>query len=67
MYDMMKNQNFGVEIELNGITRESAAKTIAAHFGTTAHYIGTGYRTYTASDRKGVSGRPCGTPPFLIA
>lgn len=30
MYDMMKKQNFGVEIELTGITRQKAAKTITA-------------------------------------
>ncbi len=34
MYDMMKKQNFGVEIELTGITREQAAKVIATYFGT---------------------------------
>ena len=34
MYDMMKKQNFGVEIELTGITRRHAAKIIAAYFGT---------------------------------
>ena len=26
MYDMMKKQNFGVEIELTGITRKQAAQ-----------------------------------------
>ena len=53
MYDMMKKQNFGVEIELTGITREQAAKIIAAYFCTTARFAGTYYRTYTATDRKG--------------
>lgn len=49
----MKTQNFGIEIELTGITRENAAKTIAAYFGTTSSYAGLGYSAYTATDRKG--------------
>lgn len=49
----MKNQNFGVEIELTRITRENAARTIATYFGTTSRYIGTYYNTYGAKDRKG--------------
>ena len=49
----MKNQNFGIEIELTGITREDAAKTIAAYYGTTSGYAGTSYDTYTATDTKG--------------
>lgn len=53
MYDMMKKQNYGVEIELTGITREQAAKVIANYYGTTASYGGTYYRAYTARDRKG--------------
>jgi len=28
----MKNQNFGVEIEITGITRSTAAKVIAGYF-----------------------------------
>ena len=53
MYDMMKKQNFGVEIELTGITRQQAAKVIAAYYGTTSSYAGTYYQTFTATDRKG--------------
>ena len=53
MYDMMKKQNFGVEIELTGITREQAANVIATYFGTQARYLGTYYKTYGATDRKG--------------
>ena len=52
MYDMMKKQNFGIEIELTGITREKAAKVIAAYYGTTVLYAGTYYQTWTATDRK---------------
>ena len=32
----MREQTFGVEIEMTGITRSRAAKTIAAYFGTEA-------------------------------
>ena len=53
MYNMMKKQNFGVEIELTGITREKAAKVIADYFGTASSYAGTYYRTWTAADREG--------------
>ena len=42
---MIKNQNFGIEIELTGITRENAAKVIASYYGTTTRYIGTYYQT----------------------
>lgn len=31
----MKNQTFGIELEMNGILRTKAASVIAAHFGTT--------------------------------
>ncbi len=50
----MKTLNFGIEIELTGITRNTAAKTIAAYFGTreTTHE-GRTYDTYTAKDNKG--------------
>lgn len=50
---MIKNQNFGIEIELTGITRANAAKVIANYFGTSSRYIGTYYRTYGATDSKG--------------
>jgi len=50
---MIKNQNFGIEIELTGITRKDAAKVIANYFGTSSSFIGTYYQTYGAEDRKG--------------
>ncbi|MCM1578453.1 MAG: amidoligase family protein [Ruminococcus sp.] len=49
----MKNQNFGVEIELTGITRETAAKVIANFFGTSHRHECSSYDTYTAKDNKG--------------
>lgn len=49
----MKNQTFGVEIELTGLTRKKASEIIADYFGTESFYIGTYYNTYGAEDRKG--------------
>ncbi len=50
----MKTLNFGIEIELTGITRSTAAKTIAAYFGTrAANHDGGFYDIYTAKDSKG--------------
>ena len=50
----MKTLKFGIEIELTGITRSTAAKTIAAYFGTReTNHEGGSYDTYTAKDSKG--------------
>lgn len=49
----MKNQRFGVEIEMTGITRATAAKVIAGHFHTTATHVGGGYDTYTVRGEDG--------------
>lgn len=49
----MKTQKFGIEIELTGITRETAAAIIAEYFGTESCYAGTYYETYESTDRKG--------------
>lgn len=49
----MKNQTFGVEIELTGITRRKASQVIANYFGTEIFYIGTYYDAYGAKDNKG--------------
>ena len=50
----IKNQNFGTEIELTGITRKHAAEVIAAYFGTSAYFIGQGcYKIWGAKDRQG--------------
>jgi len=52
----MKQQTFGTEIEMYGITRRDAAKTAAGYFGTgryeyTAH--ANGYQTWSAWDAQG--------------
>lgn len=49
----MKSQNFGIEIELTGITRERTAQVIAGYFGTVSSFIGGGYHAYQAVDRHG--------------
>ncbi|MCI9071442.1 MAG: virulence associated protein [Lachnospiraceae bacterium] len=49
----LKEQRFGIEIEMTGITRQEAAEVAAAYFGTESYYAGTGYETYTALDRQG--------------
>lgn len=49
----MKTQQFGIEIEVTGITREEAAAVIAGYFGTESYFIGTYYKTFGAKDRKG--------------
>ena len=52
-YESMKKQNFGIEIELTGITRGKAADVIAKYFGTRSRHAGGAYDPYTATDRKG--------------
>ena len=50
----IQNQNFGVEIELTGITREKAAQVISGYYGGTATgRLCDGYDTRTAKDSKG--------------
>jgi hypothetical protein len=49
----MKAQKFGIEIEMTGLTREAAAKVIAAHFGTTARDVGGMYSEWAVLDTQG--------------
>lgn len=51
----IQNQNFGIEIELTGITRAEAARIIAEHFGTNRvmEHQPDGYDTSKAMDNKG--------------
>ena len=46
----MKNQNFGIEIEMTGITRSTAAKVVAGYFHTTAIHVGGVYDAYSVRD-----------------
>ena len=49
----LKDQCFGVEVEMTGITREEAAKALAAYFGTEPQYYGFTYDTWTVTDPEG--------------
>ena len=49
----LKEQSFGIEIEMTGITRQEAAEVAAEYFGTESSYVGTWYETYMALDRQG--------------
>lgn len=44
----MKQQRFGIEIELTGIARKRGAEIVAAYFGTQSYYAGTYYDIYAA-------------------
>lgn len=48
----MRNQNFGIEIEMTGLTRAAAARIVAGYFGTTATHVGGGYDAYTVRDER---------------
>ena len=51
----IKSQDFGIEIEVEGISREETAKAIANYFGKTAKYIGdtVGYSAWGVKDNEG--------------
>ena len=49
----MKEQRFGIEIEMTGVTRQKAAEVAAEYFGTRSTYLGTYYDTYAALDSQG--------------
>ena len=46
----MKDQYFGVEVEMTGITREAAARALADYFGTRAEHTGGAYDAWEARD-----------------
>lgn len=51
----MKEQTIGVEVEMNSISREKAARKIAEYFGTTAWYAAReyGYSSWACKDQQG--------------
>ncbi len=53
--EAMKKQTIGVEIEMNNITREKAAKKVAEYFGTRAWYADReyGYSSWACKDGQG--------------
>ena len=52
-FDSYKNQTVGVEIEMTGITRYMAAKTVAKHFGAQSVHVGGTYDAYEVKDDEG--------------
>lgn len=47
----IQSQNFGVEIEMTGVSRGTAASVIANYFGVGGiHFAGGTYQTYEAKD-----------------
>ena len=59
----MRDQKFGIEIEMTGITRKMAASVIAAYFSKQAQHVGGAYDEYMVNlsvgwrDRGGYAGR----------
>ena len=49
----LREQNWGIEIEMTGITRYRAAQVIADYFGTEVRHDGRTYDTYSAPDQQG--------------
>ena len=49
----LKDQCFGVEVEMTGITREEAAHALAEYFGTRSCYYGGVYDAWTVTDLEG--------------
>ena len=49
----IKDQCFGVEVEMTGITRRQAGEALAAYFGTEPQYLGTYYDTWGVTDPEG--------------
>ena len=48
----MRDQNFGIEIEMTGLTRAAAAKVIAGYFCTEATHVGGVYDAYSVRDNE---------------
>ena len=46
----LKDQCFGVEVEMTGITREQAAQALANYLGTTPRYKGGTYDAWVVRD-----------------
>ena len=52
-FDGIKKRNFGIEIEMTGLTRCQAAKAAAKALGGEVSHYGGGYDKYNVSDSKG--------------
>ncbi len=52
-FEGIRQRNFGIEIEMTGLTRCQAAKAIAKVLGGTPNHVGGSYDKYTVQDEKG--------------
>ena len=52
-FEGIKTRNFGIEIEMTGLTRCQAARAIAKVLGGTAFHEGSNYDKYTVDDEQG--------------
>ena len=48
----LREQKFGIEIEMTGITRQRAAEVLSEYLGGFSDYEGGGYGTYTVADNE---------------
>lgn len=49
----LREQKFGIEIELTGLTRKRAAEVIGKYLGQEPHYDGGYYEEYSVRDGQG--------------
>ena len=49
----LREQKFGIEIELTGLTRKRAAEVIGKYLGQEPHYDGGYYEEYSVRDEQG--------------
>ncbi len=52
-FDGIKQRNFGIEIELTGLTRCQAANAISGVLGGEISHVGGSYDKYTVGDSSG--------------
>lgn len=63
----MREQRFGIEIELTGITRSSAARAVAGYFDTRSDHVGGGYDAYHVVDGEGRTPKTLRTLSNIVA
>jgi len=52
-FEGIRTRNFGIEIEMTGLTREKAAGAVGKLFGTAPEYLGGYYGRYSVKDQQG--------------
>ena len=61
----LREQKFGIEIELTGLTRKRAAEVIGKYLGQEPHYDGGYYEEYSVRDEQGRKWRVIKCQQFL--